>query len=385
MCRERRTIFLKFIFLAVIAALAFVAPGDVASTVRGAMADAYIQVSTFVAMTLGLFYMLEHALKLDTDTLLQKYPRAHVPLAAFMGVLPGCGGAIIVITQYVSGRTGFSSVVAVLTATMGDAAFLLLAQQPKTALLLFVICFIAGVVFGYLVEWVHGADFLRENRESKKDFMAHTEKPGVIGWMRWPWLVLMLPGLALGVGAAFQMDTNAWFGATLAVYDPSQAWGCAGSFMGLFMWACSPNAGPALVNLAGKMAETSGWKIHLERIIIDTNFVTVWVVCAYLGFELMMLWTQTDLAALFHTYAVFMPLVAVLIGFIPGCGPQILVTTFYLAGMIPFSALIGNAISNDGDALFPAIALSPKGALLATLYTAIPALLIAYGWYFIAE
>ena len=56
----------------------------------------------------------------------------------------------------------------------------------------------------------------------------------------------------------------------------------------------------------------------------------------------------------------FLPLIVVLVGFIPGCGPQVLVTTLYLNGIIPFAALIGNAISNDGDALFPAI-LEPHG------------------------
>ena len=75
---------------------------------------------------------------------------------------------------------------------------------------------------------------------------------------------------------------------------------------------------------------------------------------------------------------------AILIGFLPGCGPQILVTSLYLNGAIPFSAQLGNAISNDGDALFPAIALSPRAALLATVYSAVPAVLIAYSywWWF---
>ena len=80
-----------------------------------------------------------------------------------------------------------------------------------------------------------------------------------------------------------------------------------------------------------------------------------------------------------------MPLVAILLGFLPGCGPQIIVTTFYLNGYIPLSAEIGNAISNDGDALFPAIALAPKAAIIATLYSAIPAIIIAYSFMFIFE
>jgi hypothetical protein len=51
---------------------------------------------------------------------------------------------------------------------------------------------------------------------------------------------------------------------------------------------------------------------------------------------------------------------------------------------LPFAALIGNAISNDGDALFPAIALNPRAALIATGYSAIPALVVAYGFYILA-
>ena len=37
------------------------------------------------------------------------------------------------------------------------------------------------------------------------------------------------------------------------------------------------------------------------------------------------------------------------------------------------------AISNDGDALFPAIAICPKDAILATVYSAIPAIIVASG------
>ena len=58
--------------------------------------------------------------------------------------------------------------------------------------------------------------------------------------------------------------------------------------------------------------------------------------------------------------------------------------TDHIFARIPFSALIGNAISNDGDALFPAIALTPRAAVVATVYSAIPALIVAYGFYFLA-
>ena len=102
-------------------------------------------------------------------------------------------------------------------------------------------------------------------------------------------------------------------------------------------------------------------------------------------FELTVHFADFDLSTMFAPMAAFTPLIAILIGFLPGCGPQMLITTMYLSGFIPLSAQIGNAISNDGDALFPAIAMAPKAAIVATIYSALPALVVAYGWYFLIE
>ena len=98
-----------------------------------------------------------------------------------------------------------------------------------------------------------------------------------------------------------------------------------------------------------------------------------------------MYFTSLDLKIFFDLWLPFVPLVAILFGFLPGCGPQVVVATFYLNGYIPLSAELGNAISNDGHALFPAIALAPKAAILATLYSAIPALVVAYGYFYLFE
>ena len=95
--------------------------------------------------------------------------------------------------------------------------------------------------------------------------------------------------------------------------------------------------------------------------------------------------TNIDLKLFFDLWLPLVPLVAIFFGFLPGCGPQIVVATFYLNGFIPLSAELGNAISNDGDALFPAIALAPKAAVLATIYSAIPAIIVAYGYFIFLE
>jgi hypothetical protein len=95
--------------------------------------------------------------------------------------------------------------------------------------------------------------------------------------------------------------------------------------------------------------------------------------------------TGVDLAKIFAQWESLTPLIAVTIGLLPGCGPQIITTSLYLSGTIPLSAQLGNAISNDGDALFPAIALAPKMALIATLYSAIPAIIVAYSYFYYFE
>lgn len=382
--QDPKKIVLRGGLLLLVTVVCFFTSDETQTVAREALSSAYVSVSSFVAFTLALFYALEHIFKLDTDALLKKYPKWHIPIAAFMGALPGCGGAIIVMTQYVSGRLGFGSMVAVLTSTMGDAAFLLIAREPQTALLVYVISIFVGTVGGYVVEAIHGPDFLRKKLKTEKQFKDSAEKPGVLGVLKYPWLMLMLPGLGLGAANAFQLDSDLWFG-PLATMEPTLWIGFTGAFLAIVMWSLNPNSGPSIVNLSGTMTETKGWGVHLERVVIDTNFVTVWVVMAFLVFELSMLWSGFDLKTMFDVWHPVVPLVAVLIGFIPGCGPQILITTFYLNGVLPLSAQLGNAISNDGDALFPAIALAPKTAILATAYTAIPALMVAYGWYFFME
>ena len=123
----------------------------------------------------------------------------------------------------------------------------------------------------------------------------------------------------------------------------------------------------------------------IRRTVSDTNFITGWVILAFLTYELTVHFGGFNLETIFKSYYILIPLIAILIGFLPGCGPQVVVATFYLNGYIPLSAELGNAISNDGDALFPAIALAPKAAILATLYSAIPALVVAYGYFYLFE
>jgi len=73
-------------------------------------------------------------------------------VASALGVVPGCVGTFFVVSLYVRGLTTFGALVAVLLATSGDGAFVMLAKIPATTPLLFGICGVVGVAAGFAAD-----------------------------------------------------------------------------------------------------------------------------------------------------------------------------------------------------------------------------------------
>ena len=356
----------KSFFGLIILALAF-QTGEFGNIIRGSMVDAYLAVSVFVGFTLMVFIGLDSLTKFDIHSFLEKTKNFHVPIASFLGAIPGCGGAIIVVTQYIQGRISFGSLVAVLTATMGDAAFLILAMEPSTGLLIFILGIFVGTISGYIVDLIHGRSFMMTNSEIELEF--EKLKKTFVSKFNIFWLILFIPGFFMGILLAFQIDVDTFFNLPTNI-SIVLLLGSAGAILSIFMWSLNP--------LSDFQCSTDKSRGFVSRVVDTTNFVTTWVISGFLVFEIFMYFTNIDLKLFFDLWLPFVPLIAILFGFLPGCGPQIVVATFYLNGYIPLSAELGNAISNDGDALFPAIALAPKAAILATIYSAFPAIIVAY-------
>lgn len=372
-----RATLLILILPVVAAALMLTAQGELLDIIFGAIADAYLQVSTFVAATFLIIYGAERALKIDATTMLRRDTIWQVPVAAALGALPGCGGAVIVVTQYVTGRLSFGGVVAALTATMGDAAFLLIAQEPLTGLAMIIMGFGVGTLSGWIINALHGGDFLRGTQTKPDATVETSHNDASTPALDRLWMLILIPGILLAGLVAFQVDVDAMF-AMEGIERPATLLGVIGGTLAISM-RLAPRFG-----FWGDRVFSDGGGL-VRRTISDTNFVTVWVIAAYLIFELSVYFLELDLKSVFDGWVLLTPLMAILLGFLPGCGPQVLVTTMYLSGIIPLSAQIGNAISNDGDALFPALAIAPRVAIVATLYSAVPALILAYGWLFLFE
>ena len=342
--------------------------------VRSTLVDAYLQVSVFVGFTLFIFIGMDALTRFNISFILDKTKKYHVVMASLLGALPGCGGAIVVVTHYIQGRISFGSLVAVLTATMGDAAFLLLTAEPLTGLFIFGLGAFVGIISGYIVDQIHGVNYLQGDSKIKVEFEKISKN--FVSKFNIFWALIFIPGFVIGLFVAFQQDVDQ----LLAIPDGLSivySIGAAGAILCIFMWSLNP--------LSDFQCSTDRSRNLLTRVVDTTNFVTTWVICGFLTFEIFIYFTEYNLKTFFEIWLPFVPLMAVFFGFLPGCGPQIVVTTFSLNGSIPLSAEIGNAISNDGDALFPAIALTPKAAIIATLYSAVPAIVFAYGYMFIFE
>lgn len=342
------------------------------------MADAYIGVSVFVAATLAGFYLLSNLIK---PKLIEKFAQnqiIQVSFAAFLGALPGCGGAIIVVTHYVSGKMSFGALVAVLVSTMGDAAFLLIATKPDVALLVYSIGLCTGIISGLVLNAIHGVNYLRP-KQTKQVTQPQCELPKLPQLPTHLFILMIIPGLFLGIAEAMQFDSNQIFG-SWASAEPTKWFGFLGSSLCILIWFSQP-----LNSWSARFTHTKEIKHIQETVVAETSFITVWVVLGFLCYEMLVYFLGLDLKSFFTDLGGLTILFAVLVGFIPGCGPQIVVTTLYLNGVIPFSAQLANAISNDGDALFPAIAMAPKAAFRATIYSAIPALVLGYLFYFLTE
>lgn len=351
------------------------------------LADAFFQVGAFVYASLAVYYLCTQRIATESiNRFIHRHPVAEVFIAAFLGALPGCGGAIIVVTQYTRGVASFGSVVAVLTSTMGDAAFLLLAQRPLDGLTVMAISMLVGSLTGLIVKRFHNYQPDTDSSESRQEASAHLAPQSlqlnrsITAISTRYWLIVGLPALLVAVMMSLQIAPSHYLPVSGGFITLT---GAALAFFSVLLWSLA-GKGTDYASMASEapMSRPPEWK---RKAALDTQFVLVWVIMAFILFEISMQLFELDLVQHFHSLGMGAVVLAIVIGFLPGCGPQLLVTTLYLNGALPFSAQLGNAISNDGDALFPAIALSPKAAVLATVYSAIPAFIVGLGYYFLFE
>ena len=96
--------------------------------------------------------------------LLRRSKLGGVLSAAVLGVIPGCLGGYITVSMYSKRAFSFGALLAMMIATTGDEAFVMLAMYPVKALWIFLGLFVLAIVVGLLAEFFdprRSSDFSR--------------------------------------------------------------------------------------------------------------------------------------------------------------------------------------------------------------------------------
>jgi hypothetical protein len=379
--------------------------------------DGFVQVSAFVAVTVLIFSYIQYRTGGRIVTYLENNERMQPLAGALLGLTPGCGGAIIAMPLYIRGTVSFGTVVAALAATAGDSAFVILALAPEAAVYAYGLAFVSAVLFGYAIDiWGLGVGrvdravdrisrpmtdggFATKNvaeggpsvpeyeREHDGHDPSYSEKD--TGFMTTfshgvhvLWWVAAVGGLVAGVMYLARGAPEVALEFRLTFFGLFTVAGLAGTTMSFYLHF----VGRRFIGEgeAGRIRDDFGSAYEtFQHAAMETSMVTVWVIAAYLIYEYSVVIFALDIGALAAAAGILAPIAGAALGLIPGCAPQIVFAGIYAEGAIPFSALTANAISQDGDALFPLMAIDMKAAIVATIYTTIPALVVGILLYYL--
>ncbi len=380
---------------------------------------AFLQVGVFVGAVLLIFGFINYKTQGRFVEKLENAKRLQPVIGAVLGLTPGCGGAIFVMPLYLKGTVTFGTIVATLVATMGDSAFVLIASRPLDYLIVSIISFVAALISGYTVDALKidggfekrrqalldknavsladhallqdgpirhighsdgdSIDMLLHHREAAhhEEGLAYRFTHNVGYKIFW---VMMAIGLILGILLLFQVDVND----ALGIPSLGTIIGIAGLVFCIIYMIIDKRF---IKNEEHDTAEQKAFSLKetLVHNAQDTAFVCLWVFVAYFVYELFVIFIGGE--AVVQSWMMVTGLLSVIlgavIGLVPGCGPQIIFVSLYARGMIPFAALLANAISQDGDALFPLLAIDRRSSLWATVITTIPALLFGIAAFYI--
>ena len=384
------------------------------------LADAFMQVGVFVAFLVAPFGWARYRWGHRFDAALERRRRLGPLVAALLTVPPGCGGAIIVMGVYARGAVSYGAAISALVATMGDACWVLLAADPLLTVELKVLLVLTGTATGYAVDALGVAPRLRHERlpaarvhETSSAPAPGSTSPGTAAPASafrtavptrprtpavggsvalanpmlslrvqelGPLLLLLwfslATGLALSFPVTFQLlDPRALGAALFGHVDPYLALGTLGTLLCVV----------AFVRGGGKIADDdqdSAQPASMTHVLRhgghEVAFVTVWVAVAYLSWSLVSHLTGFDASQL-PLFGVAGVILGAVIGLVPGCAIQILFAGVFVAGGMPLPTLLANTVSQDGDALIPLLAMEHRSALLATVLTTLPALVVGFG------
>jgi len=338
-----------------------------------------LMISFFVFVMMLLVDFINIVTSGQISNILQKGRWRQYALASFLGSTPGCLGAFMNVTLYVHGMISFGAIVGGMIATSGDEAFVMLAQFPGMALLLFGLLFVCGIAFAWISDKIikiTGVVPCESCAEADcEECMAAADSAGEVMRIFHP----------ENLSKNFQQLSFTRFLLIALI----------GSYLALLV---SGIVGPAewnwkritFVCLSLASLYISGvasehylhfhiWdhiiKKHMFRVFLWT-FGALLFVHWGMGF-----W---NLEVFVREHMIWVLLIGALIGMIPESGPHLIFVMMYAQGLVPFSVLFTTSFVQDGHGMLPMFSYSIKDSILIkgfnlTFGIATGAILLALG------
>lgn len=316
---------------------------------------------------------------------LRQRPFGQIVLGTSLGLIPGCMGGFAAVSMYSHKLLTFGALVAMMIASSGDEAFVMLAMIPKQALLLMGILFVIAVAVGWLVDRFSKPNVKAQHEGCEDGYQIHeedhhdeTHKPEKASFhnMRHAsaervalllGVILFIVALAFGI---FEHGHEEVTHTQLNIFD--EYWmNLIFALLSLFVVWFIATAPEHVV------------KEHLWEHIIRKHFLSIFLWTFGALFVIQVGLHYFDIETLISNNIPWMVLLAVLVGIIPESGPHLLFVTLFATGTVPFSVLLASSISQDGHASLPLLAESKRSFVKAKIVNALVAAVCGYLCYFI--
>jgi hypothetical protein len=274
-------------------------------------------------------------------------------LAAALGLIPGCLGNFAVVAMYSHRILSLGAVVAAMIATSGDEEFVMIALVPRSALLIFGLCFALGVLAGAATDAIAKRRFATDalccdglevheriegtaldGAQIRRQWKDCTAARGILATS----LVLLAAGVVSG-----QIEPQRW-GSVRVMLLISSA-------IAFFIVA----------TVSDHFLEEHLWR-HVAKRHLPGIFL--WTLGALVAMYLLFDRSHLDVVGAVERGKWIVLVIACLIGLIPESGPHLVFVTLFARGAIPFSILFASSIVQDGHGMLPMLAQSRRTFLV---------------------
>ncbi len=284
-------------------------------------------------------------------------------LASFLGSTPGCLGAFMNVSLYIHGMISFGAVVGGMIATSGDEAFVMLYQFPGTAIALFLLLFIAGILFGWIsdtvIKTIHYIPCETCFDSDCEHCMAVTDKPySVVEFFRLKNAVANIQSFSF---------TRFLLVAMLGAFLVFVSFGIIGPTA--WNWERVTCAALSLCSLYIVMEVPEHYlHAHIWEHIIKKHLFRVFLwsfgalLLVHFGLK------SWNIDAFIHQHMVWILIIGAILGIVPESGPHLIFVMMYAKGLVPFSVLFTTSFVQDGHGMLPLLSYSLKDSILIKIF-----------------